>query len=62
MKSVLGEEPWKYDSKVVPMPWRPTEEETIRSKIEYGGLTLGIYSSDGVVSHKNEYDISGNSL
>jgi amidase len=45
---VLGQEPWKYDSKVVPIPWRLAEEEAIKSKIP-GGLTLGYYASDGVV-------------
>ncbi|KAK5240936.1 Acetamidase, partial [Exophiala xenobiotica] len=27
--SVLQEEPWKYDSKVIPMPWRQGEEDAI---------------------------------
>ncbi|KAJ5240143.1 acetamidase [Penicillium chermesinum] len=49
LTSVLGEEPWKYDSKVVPMPWRLSEEEKIQDKILSSGLTLGIYSCDGVV-------------
>ncbi|KAJ6167018.1 acetamidase [Penicillium chermesinum] len=44
LTSVLGEEPWKYDSKVVPMPWRLSEEEKIQDKILSSGLTLGIYS------------------
>ncbi|KAJ5174695.1 Acetamidase [Penicillium canariense] len=48
LTSVLAEEPWKYDPKVIPLPWRSAEEESIKSKIP-GGLTLGFYSSDGVV-------------
>ncbi|KAF3386419.1 Acetamidase [Penicillium rolfsii] len=48
LTSVLGQEPWKYDSKVVPIPWRPAEEEAIRLKIP-DGLTLGYYACDGVV-------------
>ncbi|OQE28437.1 hypothetical protein PENSTE_c003G01069 [Penicillium steckii] len=48
LTSVLGEEPWKYDSKVVPLPWRQSEEEVIKSKLS-SGLTLGYYSCDGVV-------------
>lgn len=49
LTSVLGEEPWKYDSKVIPLPWRTAEEEAVRSKIQSGGLNLGFYSCDGVV-------------
>lgn len=49
LTSVLAEEPWKYDSKVVPIPWRYAEEEAIQSKLQSGGLTLGYYSCDGVV-------------
>jgi amidase len=48
LTSVLEQEPWKYDSKVVPIPWRPAEEEAIKLKIPEG-LTLGYYACDGVV-------------
>jgi hypothetical protein len=48
--SVLAEEPWKYDSKVVPMPWRQAEEDAIKSKLASGGLTLGYFNCDGNVS------------
>ncbi|KAF4972089.1 hypothetical protein FZEAL_9669 [Fusarium zealandicum] len=47
--SVLAEQPWAYDSKVVPMPWRQSEEDDIKDKISSGGLTLGFYECDGVV-------------
>lgn len=47
--SVLAEEPWKYDSKVVPMPWRQAEEDAIKSKLASGGLTLGYFNCDGNV-------------
>ena len=50
LTSVLQEEPWKYDSKVIPMPWRQGEEDAISSKIQSGGLTLGFYNCDGNVS------------
>ncbi|KAJ5132644.1 acetamidase [Penicillium atrosanguineum] len=49
LTSVLAEEPWKYDSKVVPIPWRYAEEDAVKSKLQTGGLTLGYYSCDGVV-------------
>merc|ERR1712000_570272 len=49
LTSVLQEEPWKYDSKVIPMPWRQGEEDAISSKIQSGGLTLGFYNCDGNV-------------
>lgn len=49
--SVLSQEPWLHDSKVIPMPWRESEEEAIKTKIRTGGLTLGYYSCDGNVSH-----------
>ena len=47
--SVLSEEPWKYDSKVIPMPWRQTEVDAIKAKLASGGLTLGFYNCDGNV-------------
>ncbi|KAL2014079.1 hypothetical protein VTN00DRAFT_1604 [Thermoascus crustaceus] len=47
--SVLSEEPWKYDSKVVPMPWRQWEEDAIKAKLSAGGLTLGFFNCDGNV-------------
>ncbi|SPO07361.1 probable Acetamidase [Cephalotrichum gorgonifer] len=49
MKAVLQEQPWSYDSKVVPMPWRVGEEDVIKTKIASGSLTLGIYECDGNV-------------
>lgn len=55
MTSVLAQEPWKYDSKVIPMPWRQAEEDGIKSKIASGGLTLGFYNCDGVVSSTIHY-------
>jgi amidase len=48
--SVLAEEPWKYDSKVIPMPWRQAEADIIKTKLGSGGLTLGYYNCDGNVS------------
>jgi len=48
--SVLKQEPWRYDSKVIPLPWRHEEEDTIKSKISSGGLTLGFFNYDGIVS------------
>lgn len=50
VKSVLGGEPWKIDSKVIPLPWRQSEEDAIKAKISSGGLTLGFFNCDGVVS------------
>jgi hypothetical protein len=50
MTSVLGESPWEYDSKVIPLPWRYDHEESIKAKLESGGLTVGFYNSDGNVS------------
>ncbi|RFU31613.1 hypothetical protein B7463_g4747, partial [Scytalidium lignicola] len=49
VKSVLAEEPWKYDSKIVPMPWRQAEADVIKSKLNSGGLTLGYFNCDGNV-------------
>lgn len=48
MTSVLAEQPWQYDSKVIPLPWRQIEEDVIKAKLS-GGLTLGYYSCDGNV-------------
>ncbi|KAJ4196028.1 Acetamidase [Fusarium falciforme] len=47
--SVLAEQPWEFDSKVIPMPWRQAEEDAIKTKISSKGLTLGFYNCDGVV-------------
>lgn len=49
MTSVLAEKPWLYDSKVIPMPWRQSEEDAIKLKLSSGGLTLGFYTCDGNV-------------
>ncbi len=51
VKSVLAQEPWKYDPKVIPMPWRQSEADAIESKLTSGGLTLGYYNCDGNVSY-----------
>ncbi|KAJ4217599.1 Acetamidase [Fusarium solani] len=47
--SVLAPQPWEYDSKVIPMPWRQAEEDAIKTKISSKGLTFGFYNCDGVV-------------
>jgi amidase len=49
MTSVLKQEPWKYDSKVIPMPWRQAEEDAIKTKISSSGLTIGYFNCDGNV-------------
>lgn len=49
MTSVLAQQPWLHDSKVIPMPWRQGEEDAVKSKIASGGLTLGFYTCDGNV-------------
>lgn len=48
--SVLAEKPWNHDSKVVPLPWRQTEEDEVKAKIKSGDLVLGFYNCDGNVS------------
>ncbi|KAL3483873.1 Acetamidase [Aspergillus germanicus] len=48
-KAVLEQEPWKFDSKVIPMPWRQSEADAVRAKIHSGGLTVGVYNFDGNV-------------
>lgn len=50
MTSVLNEQPWLYDSKVIPMPWRVHEEEAIYRKARLGNLSLAFYENDGSVS------------
>ncbi|KAF4120248.1 amidase [Geosmithia morbida] len=49
MTSVLAESPWSYDSKVIPMPWRQSEEDAVKAKIDAGHLVLGFYNCDGEV-------------
>lgn len=49
MTSVLSQEPWKYDSKVIPLPWRSDEEAVIKAKSLSGGLNLGFFNCDGQV-------------
>ena len=53
--SVLAQEPWKYDSKVIPMPWRQAEADVIKAKLASGGLTLGFYNCDGNVTRSSFY-------
>jgi hypothetical protein len=55
--SVLAQEPWKYDSKVILMPWRQSEEEAIKTKLSSGGLTLAYYNYDGNVSLRGKQQI-----
>lgn len=50
MTSVLAQEPWAYDSKVIPMPWRQDEENAIKEKIATSKLHIGYYECDGNVS------------
>lgn len=54
VRSVLQGQPWLYDSKVVPMPWRQHEEDEIRAKIDSTGLNLAYYKCDGLVSFVQE--------
>ncbi|KAL3482483.1 Acetamidase [Aspergillus californicus] len=49
VESVLSQEPWMFDSKVIHMPWRQQEADTITNKIQSGGLTIGVYNFDGNV-------------
>ncbi|KAF2833502.1 acetamidase [Ophiobolus disseminans] len=49
LTSVLHEKPWEYDSKVIPMPWRSSEEDAIKNKLQSSGLTVGFYNFDGNV-------------
>lgn len=49
MKAVLEQEPWKYDSKVIPMPWRQQEHDRLMEKLGTRGLVFGFYDCDGVV-------------
>jgi amidase len=50
LTSVLHEEPWNYDSKVIPLPWRYDQEDALKAKIKSSGLTIGYYRCDGNVS------------
>jgi amidase len=47
--AVLGQEPWEFDSKVIPMPWRQNKADTVRAKIQTGRLIIGVYNLDGNV-------------
>ncbi|KAI4688056.1 uncharacterized protein J4E84_004984 [Alternaria hordeiaustralica] len=49
LTSVLQQEPWNYDSKVVPMPWRSDLEDAVKAKLGSSGLTIGYYNCDGNV-------------
>lgn len=48
MTAVLAEEPWIYDPKVIPLPWRPAEEEAVKKRFK-SGLNIGYYHCDGNV-------------
>ncbi|KAH6862570.1 acetamidase [Alternaria alternata] len=49
LTSVLREEPWNYDSKVIPLPWRYNLEDALKAKLNSSGLTIGYYTCDGNV-------------
>lgn len=48
MTSVLAEEPWIYDPKVIPIPWRSAEEEAVKKRFK-SGLNIGYFHCDGNV-------------
>lgn len=41
MRTVLEQEPWEYETSVMPVPWR--------SDVKLGGFTVGVMWDDGVV-------------
>ncbi|THY38662.1 glutamyl-tRNA amidotransferas-like protein subunit A [Aureobasidium pullulans] len=49
VQSVLEQEPWKHDSKVIPMSWRQSEHDAAVKKITSDKLILGFFNNDGVV-------------
>lgn len=58
--SVLEQQPWLYDSKVIPLPWRQSDEDAAKKKIQNKALTIAYYSFDGIVSasqHPNSISV-----
>ncbi|KAH9863702.1 hypothetical protein J1614_009634 [Plenodomus biglobosus] len=49
LTAVLKEQPWNFDSKVVPLPWRQDQEDAVRTKIKSAGLSIGYFNCDGNV-------------
>ncbi|KAI8933813.1 hypothetical protein NX059_009516 [Plenodomus lindquistii] len=49
LTAVLDEQPWNFDSKVIPLPWRQDQEDAIMSKIKSAGLSVAYFNCDGNV-------------
>lgn len=49
LTAVLNEQPWNFDSKVIPLPWRQDQEDAVRAKIKSAGLSIGYFNCDGTV-------------
>ncbi|KAF2853523.1 acetamidase [Plenodomus tracheiphilus IPT5] len=49
LTAVLNEQPWNFDSKVIPLPWREEQEQATKTKINASGLSIGYYNCDGNV-------------
>ena len=49
LKQILAMQPWLFDSRVVPLPWRSEEEAQVREHAQKGGLAFGVLRFDGTV-------------
>ena len=49
MRAILAMEPWMDDPKVIPLPWRKAEENSVLERARTSGLVFGVMEWDGVV-------------
>lgn len=49
MKQILAMKPWLFDSRVVPLPWRPEEDVRVRERAQTGRLAFAVLWFDGIV-------------
>ncbi|KAL4965404.1 amidase signature domain-containing protein [Aspergillus stella-maris] len=48
-QSILHNQPWLHDPKVIDIPWRFDVEDEVRQRAASKGLTFGVLRADGVV-------------
>ena len=50
LQVILETRPWQADPRVIRLPWRQEDEESVNQKIHAKDLTFGVLRTDGFVS------------
>ena len=49
VRQILAMQPWQFDPRVVPLPWRSEEEAKVQEHAQTGRLAFGVLRFDGIV-------------